>query len=190
MARKTVLGLAGALIVLLVLLMSNGQASNTVNTDGWIANGSSAAPSSGVTGASARVSVKVVVHVVGEVATPGVYELSANSRVLDAVFAAGGFKSDADQTSINLARPLTDGEQLVVKKIGESSAAGAVGGLVNINLTDAAGLDSLPGIGPTLAQRIVDFRTSNGGFRAISDLGRVAGIGPMLLSRLKPLVTL
>lgn len=133
----------------------------------------------------------LLVHVVGLVQNPGVYQLSVGSRVLDAVFAAGGFLPNADQGSINLARPLTDGEQLLVLAVGQSdSGTQASTSLININQANATQLDSLPGIGPTLAARIIDYRTANGGFQSVSDLGKVAGIGVALLAKLKPLVTL
>jgi competence protein ComEA len=114
---------------------------------------------------------------------------------MDAVFAAGGFTKGADQASINLARPLNDGEQILVASLsnesaGSSASASTSSKLVNLNRADASALDSLPGIGPTLAQRIMDYRQANGGFRSINDLGKVAGIGPSLLAKLQNLVTL
>ena len=191
-ARKLVLGLAGALVVVLVLLSSTSQSGNSVSTSDWLGGASSAQPSS-ASGQSSNspVTAKLVVHIVGLVANPGVYELPTGARVMDAVFAAGGFSKGADQASVNLARPLNDGEQILVLGKGATAAVGAgANALINLNLADAAGLDSLPGIGPTLAQRIVDYRTANGGFRSVSDLGKVSGIGPALLGRLKNLVTL
>jgi competence protein ComEA len=139
-----------------------------------------------------------MVQVVGAVREPGVFTLNLGARVIDAVFAAGGFATDADQSSINLARPLSDGEQILVLTQQASQASGAIGGAgvgaatpsVNINRADLAALDSLPGIGPTLAQRILDYRQANGGFRSLSDLGKVAGIGPALLAKLKPAISL
>lgn len=149
-----------------------------------------ASASSGSSGLQAT----VMVQVVGEVARPGVFSLKVGSRVLDAVFAAGGFTKSADQASVNLARLLSDGEQILVLPINESgngpSTFGSASATVNLNLADSATLDSLPGIGPTLAQRIIDYRQANGGFRSLSDLGKVAGIGQALLARLKPLISL
>ncbi|MFM7029828.1 MAG: helix-hairpin-helix domain-containing protein [Micrococcales bacterium] len=191
-ARRLVLGLAGALVVVLVLLASNDQSANSVSTSDWLGGSASAQPSSAFGQSSnTSVSAKLMVHIVGLVANPGVYELPTGARVMDAVFAAGGFSPGADQSSVNLARPLNDGEQVFVLGKGASAATGkAANALINLNLSDAAGLDSLPGIGPTLAQRIVDYRTANGGFRSVSDLGKVSGIGPALLGKLKNLVTL
>ena len=136
----------------------------------------------------------LIVHVVGAVLHPGVYQLEADARVLDAIFAAGGFSAKADQASINLARPVNDGEQIVVLTKGsggnESTAAlGSSTNQVNVNLADVNALDSLPGIGPTLAARIVDYRKVNGGFTRLSDLGKVSGIGKSLQAKLQGLVT-
>jgi competence protein ComEA len=128
---------------------------------------------------------------VGEVQNPGVYQLASNSRVLDAIFASGGFTKDADQASINLARLVNDGEQILVLARGtqSQSSSGGQTGLVNLNFADASQLDALPGIGPTLAQRIVDYRKANGGFTSLGDLGKVAGFGPSVLGKLTDLVT-
>ncbi len=126
----------------------------------------------------------LVVDVGGAVASPGVMELPAGARVRDAIAAAGGFLDGADRSSINLARPLVDGEQVYVPVAGEDRA-----GAVNVNAADAAALDELPGIGPVLAERIVADRTANGPFVSIEDLDRVSGIGPSLVARLAGLAT-
>ena len=148
----------------------------------------------------------VVVHVVGEVASPGVVELAAGSRVDDAISAAGGATTRADLAALNLARVVIDGEQVVVPEPGDDlapqagaqlggrTAAEAVGsggsasGTVDLNGADAAALDALPGIGPVLAGRIVDWRQANRRFTSIDQLGEVDGIGPTLLAKLRPLV--
>jgi competence protein ComEA len=143
------------------------------------------------------------VYVVGQVREPGVVTLPAGARVEDAVEAAGGATGRADLTVINLARPVQDGEQILVPKPGESPApapiataapsgsgpAGAPAGPINLNTATAADLDSLPGVGPVIAQRIVDWRQQNGGFTSVDDLGEVSGIGDATLGRLRPLVT-
>jgi competence protein ComEA len=136
---------------------------------------------------------KLFVHVVGAVQNPGLYQLDFNSRVYDAVQAAGGFGQDADQASVNLARVISDGEQIIVAKVGDAAAAGQVDSgstaLININRANATELDSLPGIGPAIAGRIVDWRTANGGFKKKEDLLQVQGIGQKLFAQIKDLVT-
>jgi competence protein ComEA len=143
---------------------------------------------------------KVFVHVVGAVRKPGVLELKANSRVVDAIEAAGGVAEGAALSAINLARVVTDGEQISVPTeemvnaaaaASTAGAAGAAGGnaLLNLNSADANALESLPGVGPALAGRIIDWRTSNGGFRTVDDLNQVSGIGDKLLERIRSLVS-
>jgi competence protein ComEA len=152
----------------------------------------------------------LLVHVVGQVRRPGVVRLPAGSRVLDAVDAAGGAAPSADLNHVNLARVLVDGEQIVVPKPGEAVVAtpgaqgagpgagpgsagpgsgGAAGALVNLNTADAAALDSLPGVGPVLSQRILDWRTAHGRFSTVDELGEVSGIGDKLLAQIGPKVT-
>lgn len=132
------------------------------------------------------------VHVVGAVKVPGIYKLEVGSRVVDAVFAAGGFLDDADQTSLNLARELSDGEQLFALKIGEqpSGSQGSSSGLISLNRATQAELEELPGVGPALAGRLIDWRTANGGFKSKEDLLGVSGIGQRLFESIKGLVTL
>jgi competence protein ComEA len=158
----------------------------------------------------------VVVHVAGEVRRPGVQTLPAGSRVVDAVAAAGGALPRADLDGLNLARPLTDGEQVLVPRPtqrasgavsapadpADAASAGAPGPAgpappsgptpstpVNLNTADLAALDALPGIGPVLADRIVAWRTEFGPFVAVEELLEVSGIGPSVLADLRPLVT-
>jgi competence protein ComEA len=131
------------------------------------------------------------VHVVGQVTRPGLYELAAGSRIVDAVAAAGGFTASADQTQLNLAQVIEDGQQIVVPAQGAVPAAAAgevgaaVGGTVDINTADATALQTLDGIGPALAQRIVAYRTAHGGFRTVNDLQNVTGIGPKKFAAIK-----
>jgi competence protein ComEA len=135
---------------------------------------------------------KIYVHVAGYVKAPGIYQLDSGTRVYDAVLAAGGFTEKANQSSVNMARALTDGEQLVVSS--ESSVASFEGptssSLISLNQASASQLEDLPGVGPALAGRIVDWRIANGGFKAKEDLLNVAGIGDKLFASFKDLVTL
>lgn len=146
-----------------------------------------------------------IVHVVGEVAHPGVVEVAADSRVIDAIQAAGGATDQAVLTAINLARTVSDGEQIVVPNAelaqniaasagspdvrGSGSAEAATGasngGLVNLNTASADELTTLPKIGPSIAQRIVDWREANGGFGSIDQLLEVNGIGAKTLEGLR-----
>lgn len=179
-----------AVAVLAVAFISTQKQSNAVALNSqWLASTSVPESSAGAIGLSQQ----LVVHVVGAVKSPGVYQLETNARVLDAIFAAGGFTPKADQASVNLARPINDGEQIIVLQLDGTGAASVSQGsqlaLVNLNQADASQLDSLPGIGPTLAQRIVDYRRLNGGFTSLTDLGKVAGFGPSLIAKLSKLVT-
>jgi competence protein ComEA len=132
------------------------------------------------------------VHIVGEVKTPGMYQLPLGARLVDAVFAAGGLTDSADNSSVNLARELSDGEQVVVFSINDQDEAMGTssGGLISINRASNKQLEELPGIGPALSARIVAWREANGGFKSIEDLLKVSGIGENLLSGVKDLVTL
>jgi competence protein ComEA len=136
-------------------------------------------------------SVPLVVHVLGAVAAPGLYELPVGSRVVDAIAAAGGFAVDADRGGVNLARLLVDAEQVHVPVVGGAPADAWSGasGLVNLNTADAAALQTLPRVGPALADRIIAWRDANGGFRSIDDLLSVSGIGDKTFEGLQPLVT-
>lgn len=129
------------------------------------------------------------VHVVGEVLQPGLYQLDFGSRVSDVIAAAGGFTEKALQTSVNLARQLSDGEQVVVLSASDVSE-NSDSGLISINRASASELDSLPGIGPALAARIIDHREKTGGFSAISELQEVSGIGDKVFAEIEQLVTL
>ncbi len=137
----------------------------------------------------------VTVHVVGAVTAPGVVSLPVGARAVDAVRAAGGASPDADLARVNLAHVLADGEQIVVPTVGEPGAAGAAGGdgttaggALDLNGADVAALESLPRIGPVLAERIVAWRTSHGRFSSVDELAEVPGIGPALLAALDGLV--
>ncbi len=134
------------------------------------------------------------VHVAGRVRRPGVYEFQPGDRVIDAVQAASGPRKDADLDALNLAALLTDGEQVLVpsRTPGGSAPGGgstSAPGLVNVNTAPEADLESLPGIGPVLAQRIIDYRTEHGPFVSVDGLLDVSGIGPATLDDFRDLVT-
>lgn len=135
----------------------------------------------------------IYVHILGQVRNPGLYELRDGDRAVDAVAAAGGFTETADAAGLNLARFVSDGEQIVVPAVGESGAAAAPGmsgdGRVNLNTADAATLDTLPGVGPATAAKILAWRERNGRFESIEDLLDVGGIGEAKLDALRDLVT-
>ncbi|GAA2357856.1 ComEA family DNA-binding protein [Nonomuraea africana] len=152
-------------------------------------SGSAAPPPATSASASAALSTspEVMVHVAGKVRRPGVYTLPGGSRVTDAVEAAGGVRSGAPTGSVNLARRLVDGEQIVVGAPG-----GAGGGVVaappavlDLNSATPEQLEELPGVGEVLAARIAEFRTTHGGFRSVEQLREVSGIGERKYAELK-----
>jgi competence protein ComEA len=138
---------------------------------------------------------ELVVAVGGGVRRPGLVRLPAGARVADAVQAAGGIAPGTDTAGLNLARKVTDGELVTVGPVpGASPAAGApgaagTGGLVDLNRATAAELDTLPGVGPVLAQRILDHRQQSGGFRSVDQLRDVDGIGDARFAELRDRVT-
>jgi len=140
----------------------------------------------------------VIVHITGAVPRPGVYALPQGARVQDAISAAGGFLAEAEKSQINLARLLEDGEKLDIPYIEGASPVIATPGetvvaasteLININTASQAQLDTLPGIGPTTAQKIIEYREQNGAFLNIEDIINVSGIGPVTYQRIKDLIT-
>jgi competence protein ComEA len=139
---------------------------------------------------------KLLVHVVGAVREPGLYRLDDGSRVDDALRAAGGPKPKAALDLINLAAPVADGQQVIVPLQGRgdgaggSAAAGAPAGPVHLNSATLEQLDTLPGVGPVTAQKILDYRNEHGAFSSVDELDSVPGIGPARLAELKKLVDL
>ncbi len=129
----------------------------------------------------------LTVYINGAVATPGVYTLPEGSRVDAAVQAAGGFLPGAEKDNVNLAMLLTDGQQINVPGIVDTSHVNV--GRVNINTATVTELDTLPGIGPTTAQAIVDYRLQHGLFQVIQDIQNVPGIGPATFDGIKDFIT-
>lgn len=155
---------------------------------------SASEPSSGAAG-----TVDVTVDVAGKVRRPGIAVLPPGSRVVDAVEAAGGARRGVDLASLNLARPLVDGEQIlvgvsvpagVVGSLGATPGPGETGPLVNLNTADLAALETLPGVGPVTAEAIASWRTEHGGFTAVEELLEVDGIGDATLAEIAPHVTI
>ncbi|MER7883855.1 ComEA family DNA-binding protein [Streptomyces fimicarius] len=163
-----------------------------------------------VAGGGVGESAQIVVDVSGKVRRPGVRRLPAGSRVADALEAAGGVRAGTDMTGLNRARVLADGEQVVVGlppgpsafgaaggggagSVGGDGSAGASGGPapsapLSLNTATAEQLETLPGVGPVLAQHMIDYRTENGGFRSVDELRQVNGIGDRRFADLQPLV--
>jgi len=142
----------------------------------------------------------LIVHITGAVPRPGVYALAQGARVQDAISAAGGFLAEAEKKGINLARALEDGEQLDVPYVEGASPVIATDAppviqdpsateLININFASQVELESLPGIGPTNAQKIIQYREQNGPFITTEDIINVPGIGPGTYERIKDLIT-
>ena len=151
-----------------------------------------------------------MVYVCGEVRTPGVVRLPAGARVTDALELAGGPTAKAELAAVNLAAPVTDGQQILVPQrgsaavasapsssgtsssgaLGVSAAGGATpGALININTASLEELDSLDGVGPSTAQKIIDYRTENGGFKTIDEIKEVPGIGDAKFAAMKDAIT-
>ena len=145
-----------------------------------------------------------IVDVRGAVAKPGVYTLAAGSRVQDALAQAGNLLPNAETRSLNLARKVNDGEQIYVPAVGEATSTPPLVfgksnqsnaatktpiGIININTATLEELDVLPGIGPSIAQRIIDFRDQNGAFEQIEDVKKVRGIGDALFGDIKDMIT-
>jgi competence protein ComEA len=154
----------------------------------------------------------IVVHIIGAVVHPGVYALPANSRVRDVIQAAGGILPEANDELLNLAASLKDGERIAVPAKITTLESGSVDsstaqtqtqpaepvlatpatdamGLININSASLTELESLPGIGPVIGQRIIDYRNEHGSLASIEEIQKVSGIGPKTFERLKDLIT-
>lgn len=181
-----------------VAISSTAAADGSTSTDG-------PAPAAPGPGPSASTGAELVVAVAGKVRRPGLVRLPAGARVADALTAAGGALPGTDVVLLNLARKVTDGELILVGVTTPPGLAGqpagpagpgqpgdpaAGGGKINLNTATLAQLDTLPGVGPVLAQRILDHRDQRGGFRSVGDLRQVSGIGDARYEQLKDLVTI
>jgi competence protein ComEA len=192
LSRKRLLIAAGCLVLLVFLgsrLLARPQADVAL------------APPAASPTETATPAARVVVDVVGAVRRPGLYRLAQGTRIADAVARAGGATPKADLALINLAAPLADGEQVVVPRRG-SAIPGAAGGTsassvpgaapasgpVHLSTATLEQLDSLPGIGPVTAQKILDYRQEHGAFTSVDELDAVPGIGPARLDQLEDLV--
>lgn len=204
--RRLVLGAAIVVVIglgLLALVMSRRNAAPPVELSLPRAGAVSSVPaaSSPVTSAPGPAGPTLTVYVVGAVARPGVVDLPAGARVGDAVNAAGGATPDADLRRINLAAKVADGQQIDVPRPGEVPVVADGGGTVaaadgsgaaapvDLNTATVAQLDTLPGIGPSTAAAIVEYRSRNGHFASVDELDEVRGIGPARLEQLRELVT-
>ncbi|AOX67867.1 hypothetical protein BJK06_15755 [Curtobacterium sp. BH-2-1-1] len=214
LSPRTAVLLAGLVVLVAGVVVAVGSWSGSSSSAGGggdgplsVAGAPSAVPSRSPGGGppSSSAAPLVVVHVVGAVARPGVVTLPGGSRVSDAVERAGGARDDADLARLNLARVLVDGERLYVPKVGEtdipaaldgssssSDSAGAGGGagsaddaVVDLNTADQTLLETLPGIGPSLAGRILAWRDEHGRFAAVEDLLDVSGIGDVRFAELR-----
>jgi competence protein ComEA len=174
-ARRKLLILAVGVVVSLALLISGQTESKPIEIQPKDAQSESIQSQQGY------------VHISGAIANPGVYPITPGMRLFEVIAIAGGFSSKADQSSVNLARVVTDGEQILIASGGVTQKSD---GLVSLNRASSSDLDKLPGIGPTLAARIIDWREANNGFQAIEDLRKVGGIGDKLFAGLKKLVKL
>jgi competence protein ComEA len=194
-SKRRLIGAAVAIAAIVVLAVSVLVGALRSDGSSAVVRTTSRARSSSVATPSPSA---VLVQVVGEVRRPGLVSVPAGSRVVDAIAAAGGGTARADESGVNLASRVVDGQQLVVPAEGRRSAAGATpaagasapaGGPVSLSSATAEQLETLPRIGPAMAARIIAWRTANGGFRSVNDLLKVSGIGARTLAGLRDLVT-
>ena len=193
--------LAALVVVVLGVRFMQGQARGSAVSAPGPAVAAAGAPTSGTVRLEPRQAAVALVHVAGEVRSPGVYRLREGERIQDAVRRAGGPRAGADLNAINLAAKVADGQQVVVPRRGAAAAASVAGtgpgepggpppAPVSLNTATAEQLDTLDGVGPATAAKILDYRRQHGGFRSIDDLGEIPGIGPKRLAALRGKVQL
>ena len=197
--------LAALVVVALGVRFMQGQARGSAapapGASAAAGSGTGSAPGSGSVRLEPRTATVALVHVAGAVRSPGVYRLRDGERVQDAVRRAGGPRAGADLNALNLAAKVADGQQVVVPRRGTAGAAavdgagtGEPGGPpqapVSLNSATAEQLDTLDGVGPATASKILEYRRQHGGFRSIDDLGEIPGIGPKRLAALRGKVQL
>lgn len=190
LAKRRPAGVRLSIGALVILLLAGLVAAVVVSLLG--AAGETRALPEPIPSASEDAGAVIYVHILGEVQSPGLYRLRDGDRVVDAVHAADGFTDVADQRGVNLARFLSDGEQILVPAQGAEPAtppSGVAGGKVNLNTATAAELETLPRVGPAMAERILTWRDTNGRFSSIDDLRGVTGIGDKTFEALRELVT-
>ncbi len=180
-SQRVVVG--GLAIVVLYLLGTSFSAQNQSNKLDLSYVGDIASESVQVRG-------EIYVHVAGEVKSPGLYALSVGSRVEDAIALAGGLTKSAFEQSVNLARMVSDGEQIVVLSKSQVSGSGNALEFISLNNATLEQLESLPGVGPSLAARIIEHRKAIGSFSDLSQLRDVSGIGEKLYAKISPRLTL
>jgi competence protein ComEA len=177
--------LAGALLLVAALVVGGRYLSGAGASSG------PAAPARPLEAVEAAAPAALVVHVVGAVRRPGLYRLREGARIADAVARAGGATRRADVSLVNLAAPVADGAQVVVPRrtpggaAGSGASATAPAGPLHLNTATLEQLDELPGIGPSTAQKILDFREEHGAFTSVDELDAVPGIGPARLEQLR-----
>jgi competence protein ComEA len=186
--RRPLLAAAGSLALILLL-------GRFVLGAGTTTTAASLPPPPAMASVTGLPSSRVVVDVVGAVRRPGLYRLPHGSRIADALTRAGGPTPKADLAQVNLAAPLADGEQVVVPRRGlavangaSRSTSGATAAPVQLSTATLEQLESLPGVGPVMAQKIFDYRQEHGAFQSVDELDAVPGIGPKRLEQLRELV--
>ncbi len=180
-SQRVVVG--GLAIVVLYLLGTSFSAQNQSNKLDLSYVGDIASESPQIRG-------EIYVHVAGEVKSPGLYALSVGSRVEDAIELAGGLTKSAFEQSVNLARMVSDGEQIVVLSKSQVSGSGNASEFISLNNATLEQLETLPGVGPSLAARIIEHRKAIGSFSDLSQLRDVSGIGEKLYAKISPRLTL